>query len=189
MSLTALLISLIAINGLNSSVRAEEPTTEPVTQIIKEVKPFRTFVTVQKYNLENSGKASDKIFNAKIEISFPNGTKIILPEGGHRWPISNGQSQEINRTFEVPWALVQSDATKFTISIIRSGATLAPCEFAVEQLSQFNRGYVCRTDAGFQTDQGVPQDKIVRESVHVRVFTDKNSTPTEIPKDAIALRN
>lgn len=189
MSLTTLLIGIIAATSFSLAAKAEEPSQEPVTQVIKEVKPFRTFLTIQKYNLENSGKAADKIFNARIEISFPNGSKLILPEGGHRWPISNGQSQEINRTVEIPWAFVQSDATRFTVSILRSGATIAPCEFAAEQLSQFNRGYICHTDAGFQADQGTPQEQIVRESVYVRVFTDRNSTPKEIPTDALALRN
>lgn len=189
MTKTTVLLTLIAALGLGFNAQSEEQAPEPVTQVIKEVKPFRTFLTIQKYNLENSGKSQDKIFNAKIEISFPNGSKVTLPESGHRWPIGNGQSQEINRTFEIPWAFVQSDATRFTVSITRSGATIAPCEFSVEQLSQFNRGYVCRTDAAFQAEQGTPQEKIVRESVHVRVFTDRNATPNEIPKDAIALRN
>ena len=189
MTPTTLLLTLIAAAGMSFSVHAEESAYEPATQVIKEVKPFRTFLTVQKYNLENSGKAQDKVFNTKIEIAFPNGAKVTLPEGGHRWPIGNGQSQEINRTLEIPWAFVQSDSTKFTVSITRSGVTIAPCEFSVEQLSQFNRGYICRTDAAVQAEQGVPQEKIIRESVHVRVFTDRNATPNEIPKDAIALRN
>jgi hypothetical protein len=189
MSLATKLLGLIASGGLVFSALAQEPITEPVTQVIKEVKPFRTFITIQKYNLENSGKSADKTFNARIELSFPNGSTVTLPEGGHRWPIGNGQSQEINRTFEVPWSLVQSDSTKFTVAILRSGSTIAPCEFSAEQLSQFNRGYVCHTDAGIQADQGTPQDKIIRESVFVRVFTDRNSNPTEVPKDAIALRN
>ena len=189
MSLTSLILSLVAATSFSLTVKAEEPMNEPVTQVIKEVKPFRTFLTIQKYNLENSGKASDKIFNARLEISFPNGSKLTLPEGGHRWPISNGQSQEINRTIEIPWAFVQSDATHFTVSILRSGSTIAPCEFNAEQLSQFNRGYVCHTDAGIQAEAGTPAEQIVRESVHVRVFTDRNSTPREIPTDAIALRN
>lgn len=189
MSMATLIIGLIAMGGASFSAHAEEPTQEPVTQVIKEVKPFRTFLTIQKYNLENSGKASDKIFNSRIEIAFPNGSKVTLPESGHRWPISNGQSQEINRTFEIPWAFVQSDSTRFTVTILRSGETISPCEFSVDQLSQFNRGYVCHTDAGLQSEQGTPPEKVVRESVHVRVFTDRNSTPNEIPKDALALRN
>ncbi len=189
MSFATLIVGLITIASFSPAARAEEPSNEPVTQVITEVKPFRTFLTIQKYNLENSGKAADKVFNSRIELTFPNGSKFTLPEGGHRWPISNGQSQEINRTIEIPWGFVQGDSARFTVSILRSGATIAPCEFNAEQLSQFNRGYICHTDAGIQADQGVPQEKIVRESVHVRVFTDKNSSPNEIPKDAIALRN
>ena len=189
MSFATLIVGLITATCFSLTARAEEAPSEPVTQVIKEVKPFRTFLTIQKYNLEQSGKASDKIFNARVEISFPNGSKLTLPEGGHRWPISNGQSQEINRTIEIPWAFVQSDATRFTVSILRSGATISPCEFTVEQLSQFNRGYICHTDATLQAEQGTPADKVVRESIHVRVFTDRNSTPREIPTDALALRN
>lgn len=189
MKYTTLLLGLAAAVGVNFPSHAEEPAQEPVTQVIKEIKPFRTFITIQKYNLENSGKASDKIFNVRLELTFSNGTKVTLPEGGHRWPIGNGQSQEINRTFELPWSLIQSDSARFSVAILRSGATVAPCEFSAEQLSQFNRGYICHTDAGFQADQGVPQDKVVREGVHVRVFTDRNSPAAELPKDAIALRN
>ena len=150
MSFATLIVGLITIASFSPAARAEEPSNEPVTQVITEVKPFRTFLTIQKYNLENSGKAADKVFNSRIELTFPNGSKFTLPEGGHRWPISNGQSQEINRTIEIPWGFVQGDAARFTVSILRSGATIAPCEFNAEQLSQFNRGYICPTDAGIK---------------------------------------
>jgi len=189
MSLASFLLGLIIATGLNITAHAETESTQPITGVITEIKPFRTFITIQKYNLETSGKALDKTFNARLEISFADGNKITLPEEGRRWPIANGQSQEINRTFEIPWAFVQSDSTKFTVSILRSGVTISPCEFSAEQLSQFNRGYICHTDASIQAEQGIDQEKIVRESVYVRLFTDRNSNPREIPKDAIALRN
>jgi hypothetical protein len=189
MSATKTFLSLILAIGVGFSAIAEDAASTATTQTIKEVKPFRTFLTIQKYNLENSGKSPDKIFHAQLEITFANGSKISLPEGGHQWTIGNGQSQEINRTFEIPWGLVQSDSTRFTVAMVRSGANTSPCEFSAEQLSQFNRGYICHTDAGFQADQGVSQDKIIREAVYIRVFTDRNANPNDIPKDAIALRN
>lgn len=183
-------IAILTALGSQSALHAEEATepAQPTLQVIKEVKPFRTFLTIQKYNLENSGKPGNRVFNAQLEITFSNGVKVALPEGGTKWPIGNGQSQEINRTFEIPWELVQSDTTKFTIAINRSGATIAPCEFSADQLSQFNRGYVCHTDAAFQAEHGTPEPEVVREAVYVRVFTDKNSTPNEIPKDALAFK-
>jgi hypothetical protein len=36
--------------------------------------------------------------------------------------------------------------------------------------------------------QSVPEEKVAKEAIEVRVFSDINSTPAEIPKDAIALK-
>ncbi|NDC24167.1 MAG: hypothetical protein EBZ49_08575, partial [Proteobacteria bacterium] len=111
-----------------------------------------------------------------------------LPEGGHYWSIGNNQSQDINRTFEIPFSAIQNDGFAFELTMVRSGKKILPCRFEVAQLSQFNRTYFCRTDVAFQQNQNIPQDKIAKEAVEVRVFSDINSSQSEIPKDVIALR-
>jgi hypothetical protein len=63
-----------------------------------------------------------------------------------------------------------------------------PCNFDVAALSQFNRAYVCKVDEGFQRRSRVAEQHIDREGVQLRVFTDLNSEPGEIPTDSIALR-
>lgn len=161
-----------------------ETTSEPVI-----TKPYRAFITIKKYNLENNGIPSKPISNVKLELSFPSGHKVELPEGGHYWSIGNNQSQEINRTFEVPFAYVQKDGFSFELKMVRKGKTILPCRFDVARLSQFNRTYVCRTDIAFQLNQqNLPEDKVAKEAVEVRVFSDINSLPAEIPKDVIALK-
>ncbi|NBX75417.1 MAG: hypothetical protein EBQ92_02600 [Proteobacteria bacterium] len=152
-------------------------------------KPYRTFVTIKKYNLENNGIPSKPISNVKLEISFPGGHKVSLPEGGHYWSIGNNQSQDINRTFEVPFAFIQKDGFSFDLTMVRKGKKILPCHFEVSRLSQFNRSYVCRTDVAFQMNQqNLPEEKVAKEAIEIRVFSDVNSTPAEIPKDAIALK-
>ena len=97
--------------------------------------------------MDNNGEPSNPISNVRIEIKFPNGNKLQLPEGGQFWPIGNGQVQEINRTFELPWSYVRNKAVQeFEIQLYRKGSKMLPCEFDVAQLSQFNRAYICRTD-------------------------------------------
>jgi len=173
-------LALVSTKALPDS----DSTSEPVIS-----KPFRTFVTIKKYNLENNGIPSKPISNVKVEISFPSGHKIELPEGGHYWSIGNNQSQEINRTFEVPYAFVQKDGFSFDLTMIRKGKKILPCHFDVAHLSQFNRSYVCRTDVAFQLNQQkLPDDQVAKEAIEVRVFSDLNSTPAEIPKDAVALK-
>jgi hypothetical protein len=151
-------------------------------------KPFRTFVTIQRYTVENNGEPSNPISNVRLEITFPNGNKVTLPEGGQYWPIGNGQVQEINRTFEIPYSYISKDGFKMTIQMYRKGAKMFPCNFHVTALSQFNRAYVCKVDEGFQRRSRIAEQYIDREGVQLRVFTDLNSEPGEIPTDAIALR-
>ena len=153
------------------------------------IKPYRTFVTIKKYNLENNGIPSKPISNVKLEIQFPGGHAVQLPEGGHYWSIGNNQSQEINRTFELPFAVIQNDGFSFELTMIRKGKKILPCRFEVAKLSQFNRNYICRTDVAFQTNQQhLPEEKVAKEAIEIRVFSDLNATPAEIPKDAIALK-
>lgn len=170
-----------AIPPKPATMEAAQPSTAAV-------KPYRTFITVQQYAIENNGDVNQPISNVRLEFKFPNKIEFLLPENDQYWPIGNGQVQEINRTYEVPWAFIQKDGFNFTIQMVRKGTKLLPCNFEVTQLSQFNRSYVCKTDVVWQTNQKIPEDKIDREALQVRVFTDLNSRPKEIPDNAIALR-
>jgi hypothetical protein len=166
------------------SAAAEQPMTTSVRQ-----EPFRTFITIQRYVIENNGEPNTPISNARIVVTFPNGTSVTLPENGQWWPIGNGQSQEINRTFEIPFAFVsQKDGFKFKIQMERKGSAMNPCEYDVVQLSQFNRAYNCQTDVAWQARGNTSADRIDKEGVQVRIFTSKNVKPNEIPQDAIALK-
>ena len=163
--------------------------TTAYAETIAPTKPFRTFVTIKKYNLENNGTPSKPISNVKLEIKFPGANPIELPEGGHFWSIGNNQSQEINRTFEIPYSMIRNDGFALELTMIRKGKTILPCKFEISRLSQFNRSYVCRTDVAFQMNQQhLSEDKISKEAVEIRVFSDLNSPLKEIPQDAIALK-
>jgi hypothetical protein len=151
-------------------------------------KPSRWFIQIQRYNVKNNGQKSNPISNVRITVTFPNKTKLTLPESGQYWPIGNGQVQEINRTYELPAQLVVNDGFKFTIQMENKGDAILPCEFDVVQISQFNRAYVCSTDVGWQKVHNVPEDQLDEQAVQVRVFTDINSEKKEIPPDAIALK-
>jgi hypothetical protein len=180
--------SFVFVLGLAIVSTKAIPETEANPELAI-TKPYRTFVTIKKYNLENSGIPSKPVSNVKLEISFPGGHKLELPEGGHYWSIGNNQSQDINRTFEIPYAFIQKDGFSFELTMVRKGKKILPCRFEVARLSQFNRSYVCRTDVAFQMNQqSVPEEKVAKEAIEVRVFSDINSTPAEIPKDAIALK-
>lgn len=138
----------------------------------KVIKPYQSFITVQNYSLQNSGRAGNKIENVHLELTFPNGKKIVLPEGGQDWPIANGQMQPININYLLPYKFIEKDGFTFTVQIVRRGADLQPCVFKVEQLSEFNRSYVCHTDQAWQQSQRMSDDQMDKEAVQVRVSTD-----------------
>jgi len=162
------------------------PTTAAVTN--PNLQPYRSFITIQHYNMESSGNTNGSVSEVKLQITFPNGSQLDLPEGGQYWPIGNGQVQEINRTFEVPWQYIQNDGLRFTIQMVRKDSPMLPCKFVVEQLSEYNRAYVCRTDTAWQKNHRRSEEEISKEGVQIRVFSDRNMNPKEIPSDAIALR-
>lgn len=162
--------------------------TEEGAAAVAEVKPYRTFLTIKRYDLENSGIPSKPVSTVKLDISFPQGVNFQLPEGGNAWSIGNNQSQEINRTFEVPWSFIAKDSFAFEIKMKRKGKDINPCKFKVEQVSQFNRTYICRTDVAYQQNQKIPDAKIAKEAIEIRIFSDRNSPAAEVPKDAIALK-
>ena len=186
-STIALLIVLFALVGKNThSETTEGQMQAQVPQ--QNTKPYRTFITIQRYTVENNGNVSQPVSNVRLELTFPNGAQTKLPENGDFWPVGNGQSQEINRTFEIPWAYVQNDGFKFSVLMVRKGTKILPCEFDIVQLSQFNRGYICRTDVAYQANKGKTEAEMDKEGIQIRVFTDKNSSPKDVPQDAIALR-
>jgi hypothetical protein len=146
-------------------------------------KPYRTFVTIQRYNMEQNGEGGDSVSNVAVKITFPSGETTILPEDSQYWPIGNGQIQEINRTYEIPWRFLHNDGFKMTLQMIRQGTRFLPCELEVAQLSQFNRSYVCRTALQWQLNQHIPEKALDREGIQIRVFSDLNSSASEIPSD------
>lgn len=150
-----------------------------------EIKPFRTFISIQRYNMENNGE-TNALSETRLEVNFPNGTYVKLPENGGYWTIGNGQTQEINRLFEIPYSQVEKDGFKFSIQLYRKGSKMLPCNFEVSKLSEYNRGYVCHTDVSYQSERKVPQEKIDREGIQIRIFTDLNSAPKDIPQDSLA---
>ncbi len=185
------LSGIIAAGLLVGSAQAEEakvPVTLPAKPAPIPAKPYRAFVTIQRYNMENNGEPGSPISNVRLEIAFPNGHKLQLPEGGQYWPIGNNQVQEINRTFEIPWAWIQNDGFMFTVKMVRKGSDLLPCQFEVTSLSQFNRGYTCHTDTAWQQNERISAEQMDREGIQVRVFSDLNSAPKEIPTDAVAIK-
>lgn len=152
------------------------------------MKPYRTFINIQRYSIDNAGDPKNPISNVRLELTFPSGNKLALPEGGQYWPIGNGQVQEINRTFELPYAYIQKDGFRLVIQIYRKGSSFVPCQFDIAQLSQYNRSYVCHTDVNWQQQKQVPPDMLDKQGVQLRIFTDVNSKPNEIPTESIALR-
>jgi len=152
------------------------------------IEPYRTFLTIMRYTMENNGEPTNPISNVRIGLEFPSGNKLGLPEAGQYWPIGNGQMQEINRTYEIPWAFINNDGFKFKIQMERKGSLMLPCEFDIVQLSQFNRTYTCHTDLKWQQDQRVAESNLDKEGIQIRIFTSKNSLPKEIPQDALALK-
>ena len=164
----------------------KQPEAKPL--ITKNVTPYRTFITIQRYNMENNGEINNPISNVRLELGFPNGSKLQLPEGGNYWPIGNGQVKEINRTYELPFAYVVNDGFKMKIQMVRKGSDMLPCEFQVSSLSEFNRGYTCHTDLGWQTNERIAPERMDKEGIQVRIFTDKAARPGDIPNDSLALR-
>ncbi len=179
-----------SVPSVSSSGTVGTNVPSPAVGAVSKVpsKPFRTWINIQRYNMENNGDASQPISNVRLEMQFPNQQKLSLPESGQFWPIGNGQVQEINRNYEVPFAWLANDAFVFTVQMIRKGAEMLPCRFEVSTLSQFNRSYVCKTDTGWQASNHIAADKFDKESIQIRVFTDLNSKPKEIPSDSVALK-
>jgi hypothetical protein len=175
--------------GENAAVNTnQQAVATSIASPVAQVQPYRTFVTIQNYVMDSNGEPQNPISNVKLEVAFSKDKKIELPEGGSYWPVGNGQRQDINRTYEIPWEAISSDGFNFTIQMVRKGSKMLPCHFNVTQLSQYNRSYFCHTDVQWQLEKKLPEDRLDKEGVQVRVFTDKNTPSKELPKDALALR-
>lgn len=175
---------------VQGQAQAKAPAQAPVGQQpqFAQIQPYRTYITVQSYVMDNNGDPKNPISNVRLEVAFPGEKKFELPEGGQYWPIGNGQKQDIARTYELPWQFINNDGFEFTVQMVRKGGKMLPCKFKVTQLSQYNRGYFCHTDVQWQYDQKVAEEKLDKEGVQIRVFTDKNTPAKELPKDALALK-
>jgi len=150
-------------------------------------KSFRTFVTLKSYHLAQSGNA---LPNHHIQLKVKLGEKETssLPQRELAWTLPTGGTKAINQTFEIPFEVLSSDSFSFEVQMLREGKTIEPCRFAVTQVSQYNRNYVCRSDVNHQTrNQNLPSNKISKEAIEVRVFTSLNTPKKEIPRQVIAL--
>lgn len=152
------------------------------------ITPYRTFLTVTKYNLIKTGRPDQRISNVRLEIEFPDKAKVQLPGKGQYWTIGDGQVQEIQSTFEIPFEYLKNDGFILTVQMDRKSAWIKPCRIEITELSRFNRTYTCRTDVGWQRQRKIPEENFDLEEVELRVFTDKNTPAREIPSQPIALR-
>ena len=150
---------------------------------------YKAYVTVKAYHQEYNGSAKRPDSQVRVQIHFPDQKKIELPSSDQFWSVSNKQTQDINETFEVPQEFLVADGFSFEVSIIEKGKDIQPCKVKVNQLSQFNRTYFCRTDVNAQVNQlHLKEDKVAKQAVELRVFSDINSTSKEIPRKLVALK-
>lgn len=164
----------------------KDPVNPEGTEVVDTYKgkPYRAFVTFQRYNLEQMGEDADSIANVRLEITLPGGVSLALPENGQYWPIGDRQTQEINRTYEIPWSTIRNDGFRMKVQMVRRGSEMLPCEIEVSQLSQFNRAYVCHTNVQWQIKNNKVTDETAdKEGIQLRIFTDLNSPSSEIPKE------
>jgi hypothetical protein len=180
-------------NAFGESAAPVEPTAAVATATataptVGKIAPYRTWITIESFEMIQNGEPQNPISNVKLEVSFPDGSKFELPEGGQYWTIGNGQIQDIKRTYELPWSAITNDGFAMSVQMVRKGSKMLPCNFTVNQLSQFNRAYFCRTDLAWQLERKIPEDRQDKEGIQVRVWTDRNTPVKEQPKDALALR-
>jgi hypothetical protein len=178
-----------ATAGVDVAKASTQPSgISTIGDAIGQIQPYRTFIDFQRYNMESNGEPNNPISNVRLTVTFPNGNKVILPEGSQWWPIGNGQAQEIHRMYELPFSYIVNDGFKFTVQMERKGSPMLPCQFDIVQLSQFNRAYTCHTDLTWQQSKNIPAENLDKEGIQIRIFTSKNSEPKEIPSDALAIR-
>lgn len=151
-------------------------------------KPFRTFITLKSYHLAQSGNTAPE-HSIQLKLKLEGQEALPLPQKDLSWTLSNGGTQTIDQTFEIPFEAISSDSFSFEVQMLREGKKIEPCRFTVTQLSQYNRNYICRSDVNYQLHkQNLPQDKISKEAIEVRVFTSLKTKKKEIPRQVIALK-
>jgi len=179
-----LVSNTLLVSSAFAEVAAQIAPVQAAQAQAAQIKPYKTFVTIQGYTVENNGEVSNPISDVRLEIQFPDGSeegaKYQWPQGGQFVQIANGLTKNIDQTYEIPWENIQNDGFKFKVQMVRKGTKFLPCEFDVAQLSQFNRAYICRTDVQWQTNNHTPDTELDKEAVQVRVFTDRNSTAKEL---------
>jgi hypothetical protein len=138
-------------------------------------KSFRTFVTVKALYHGDGGVSSPNNSEVRLQIKLPDGRTLKLRE------------KNIDQSFEIPFDFVKQDSFGMEVALVKKGKNILPCQITVYQLSQYNRSYRCQTDVGFQINQQhVPENKVTREGVVFRVFTDAQSDKKEIPRKLLA---
>jgi len=157
--------------------------------IEKKPSSYRAYVTLKAYHQEQNGNPKNPESQVRVQITFPDQKKIELPDRNRFWSVKDKQTQDINETFEVPQEFIQNDGFSFEVAIIDKGKEIVPCQIRVNQLSQFNRNYFCRTDVNAQANQQkIQEEKLAKQAVELRVFSDVNSSSKEIPKKLLALK-
>ncbi|NBX93353.1 MAG: hypothetical protein EB078_05310 [Proteobacteria bacterium] len=179
-------ISLILLRlfFLSSTAISETPeNTKLVTS-----KPYRTFITIKAVNQEQPLKKAEESAQIRLELQLPGRKPVFLPEKNKFWTLRKSESQKVEQTFEIPYAVIQNDGFQFDVTMVKKGKTIQPCHFEVKELSQFNRTYFCRTDVNFQLNQQhIREDKITKQEVEIRVFSDVNTHSKDLPKKLASL--
>lgn len=122
-----------------------------------EADSFRTYISIENVTEDTS-----------LEVTMPE-----LDGKMSEKPLAR---QERGKKYEIPYAIAKADRFKFVVQMSKPGHKILPCEFVIEQLRQYDRGYVC-------TAQGIPSTQVV-----VRVYTNLHGGDQIKGKQFIARR-
>lgn len=150
--------------------------------------PYRTFVILESFANDKIESTANLPAETRVEVSFPNGTKTAFPAENEFWKIAVGEKQEINRTFEIPLRYIHGEKFEIRVQMIIPGQEVDPCLITVQNVPQFNREYVCKTDVPEQLKSKHSFNKLVNQKLRLRVVTDVNSEATRLPEGAVALK-
>ena len=110
--------------------------------------PWRTYVTIL-------GVSDD----TTLEVTLPNEKKSRAMEAG--------------QGFELPHSAVRADAFPLIVQMVKEGQDFKPCQISVEQLTDFDRRYVCTAQGGVA-------------QVQVRVYTNLHGGERFRPSQILA---
>lgn len=116
-----------------------------------EAKDFHTYVSIENVSEETG-----------ISVTFPSQKTM--------------EKQEKGKKFEVPVSMTKANRFNFTVQMTKKGHSVNPCEFVVEQVSDYDRAYIC-------TAQGIPATQVV-----VRVYTNLHGGDKVSGKQMLARR-